>query len=191
MFRVFNLGIVLGIAAAAALVYFVPIVDQHRETSLIVVHANRGNTESFHISLPRDRIMAGVPGPSQMTPAGLEWPEYDFLSNIQAELFKVRNDDGVVIGTASRMSGKSQEIGSFVEWTIHFPARGSMFVAMAASPSADGYREGRLRAGTREFLALNGSVVERFVREEDEFDPETTGRIELISSLVGPAEEVE
>ncbi len=191
MYKTFNLGIVLGIVAAAALVYLYPVVDQHREVSLITVHANGGNSESFHIGLPGDRIMAGVSGAPESTPVGLEWPEYDFLANIQAELFKVRNENGIVIGVASRMSGSSEQHGSFVEWAVHLPARGSMFLAMAASPSADGFREGKFRAGTREFLTLHGTARERFVREVDDPDSENVGRLELSVTLVGPAQEVE
>ena len=191
MFRTFNLGIVLGIAMAAMLVYFFPVVDQHRENSLISVHANGGNSESFHIRLPDDRIMAGVSGTPRSTPPGLEWPELDFLANVQTELFKIRNEKGVVVGAASRMSGKSEQYGSFVEWAVHLPARGTMYVSMAPNPSPDGYREGSLRAGTREFLTLNGVVLERFVKDDFNPDSDGAGRIELAAALVGPAEELE
>ena len=191
MLKIFNLGIVLGIAAAAALVYLYPVVDQHREPSLITVQTNGGNLESFHIRLPGDRIMAGVTGSPESTPSALEWPEHDFLANMQTELFKVRNEKGVVIGAASRMSGSSEQHGSFVEWVVHLPARGSMFVTMAANPSADGYRKGKLRAGTREFLTLNGTVIERFVNEVGDSDFDNMGRIELVTALVGLADELE
>jgi hypothetical protein len=190
LFKTFNFGIVLGIAAAAALVYVYPAVDLHREASLIAVHANGGNSESFHIMLPGDRIMAGVPGAVAATPPDLEWPDHDFLGNIQAELFKVRNENGVVVGAASRISGSSKKSGPFVEWTVHLPARGTMFVTMAPRPSADGFRKGKLRAGTREFLTLHGTIVERFVAETDDPDSENTGRLELQTALVGPVEEV-
>lgn len=191
LFKTFNLGILLGIAAAAAFVYLYPLVDLHRESSLIAVHANGGNSESFHIRLPGDRIMAGVPGLPESTPPGLEWPDHDFLANIQTELFKVRNENGIVVGAASRMAGSSEQHGLFVEWAVHLPARGSMFLTMASSPSADGFREGSLRAGTREFLNLHGTVLERFVQESDDPDFESTGRLELLAALVGPAEEVQ
>ena len=191
LFKTFNLGIVLGIALAAALVYFSPVVDQRREQSLISVHANGGNSELFHISLPEDRIMAGVPGRPNPTPAGLEWPEHDFLANIQTELFKIRNENGVVVGAASRMSGTTELHGPFVEWMMHLPARGTMFVTMGPSPTSGGFRQGNLRAGTREFLTLNGIVLERFVREEGDPELGSVGRIELAAALVGPAEDVE
>jgi hypothetical protein len=191
LFRTFNLGIVLGIALAAAFVYFYPVVDQYRERSLISVHANGGNSELFHISLPEDRIMVGVPGAARPTPPGLQWPEHEFLSDIQTEIFKIRNDEGKVVGAANRMSGKSKAFGPFVEWVLHLPARGTMFVTMSASPSPDGYRQGNLRAGTREFQNLNGAVLERFVKDEFDFESDTVGRIELAAALVGPVEELE
>ena len=71
-------------------------------------------------------------------------------------MFKLRNENGVVIGAASRMYGKSEQHGSFVEWVLHLPARGSMYITMGPNPSSNGYREGTLRAGTREFLTLQG-----------------------------------
>jgi hypothetical protein len=191
MFKTFNLGVVLGIALAAAVVYAYPIVDQHRERSLISVHANGGNSELFYINLPDDRIMAGVPDSLRPTPPGLEWPAYDFLTDIQTEIFKLRNEDGIVVGTANRMSGNTGEHGPFIEWVLHFPARGSIFVTMGVEPLAEGVRQGNLRAGTREFLPLNGVVLERFVQED--IDPElgAVGRIELAAALVGPLDEVE
>ena len=191
LLKTFYFGIVLGIAAAAAFVYFYPVVDQHREPSLIAVLPNGGNSESFYIRLPGDRIMAGVSGSTEATPSALDWPEYDFLVNMQTELFKVRNEKGVVIGVASRLSGTSEQHGSFVEWVVHLPARGSIFITMAANPSADGYREGNLKAGTREFLTLNGAVIERFVNEVDDSDSDDMGQIELVTAFVGLAEELE
>lgn len=191
MFRILYIGIALGIVFAATLVVFVPAVDQQRERSLITVHANGGNSESFHARLPDDRIMAGVADAPRLTPPGLEWPELDFLANIQTELFKIRNENGIVVGTASRMSGKSEQHGSFVEWTVHLPARGTMYVTMDPTPSPNGYREGSLRAGTREFLTLDGVVLERFVKDSLSSDPDGTGRIELAAALVGSGEELE
>lgn len=188
MIRTFYLGVVLGLAAAAALVYLYPLVDLHREPSLITVQANGGNSETFQINLPGDRIMAGVTGTQESTPPELEWPEYAFLSNIRTELFKVRNSNGVVIGTASRIYGSGAPLGGFVEWTVHLPARGSMFLTMAATLSEQGFRKGKLRAGTREFRTMHGTIVERFFRETENAESESAGRIELVTALIGTAE---
>ena len=191
LFKTFNLGIVLGIALAASIVYFYPLVDQHREQSLIAVHANGGNSESFHIRLPDDRIMAGVSGQQRSTPPGLIWPEIEILQGIQTELFMIRNENGVVVGTASRMSGNSEQHGSFVEWAMHLPARGTMYVSMQANLSPDGFREGSLTSGTREFRTLSGVVLERFIKDDFGPNPDGAGRIELAAALVGPAVELE
>jgi hypothetical protein len=188
LFKTFNLGIVLGIVAAAVLVYFYPAVNQHREPSMITVQPNGGNVELFNIRLPGDRIMAGVSGLPVTTPPGLEWPEHDFLTSVQAELFKVRNNNGVVIGTASRLSSSSGQLAPFVEWTVHLPARGSMFLKMSTDPSADGFRAGILKAGTREFLTRKGTVIERFVSAADDPESDDVGRIELHANLVGLTE---
>ena len=141
--------------------------------------------------LPDNRVMAGVPDAQRSTPPGLDWPELDFLANIQDEICKVRNENGVVVGVASRMSGKSDQHGSFVEWVVHLPARGTMYVSMDPDPSPDGYREGSLRAGTREFLTLNGVVLERFVKNDFGLDSDGAGRIELAAALVGQPVDLE
>ena len=88
MLRSFIAGILLGVAGAAAGLYYLPVVNQAREQSLIVVHPNHGNTESFHINIPMDRIMIGAPSQEEPVPAGLEWPSDEKFSGTRAELFK-------------------------------------------------------------------------------------------------------
>ena len=186
MLKSFYLGIILGAGAAAAAVYFYPAVNLHREHSLVQAHANGGYSESFHIEVPSDRIMAGVAGLPETTPPGLDWPDYDFLANIRTELFKVRNEKGVVIGAASRLYGSSELHGPFVEWTVHLPARGTLYMTMEPDASSEGHRDGMLRAGTRDFETLNGTIVERFVAVDDDPDSGSVGRLELVTTLVGP-----
>jgi hypothetical protein len=69
---------------------------------------------------------------------------------------------------------------------LHLPARGSMFLRMQLKPSADGLRNGLLMAGTREFEVLNGGVSEYFNTDVADSEYEVTGRLELVTSLVGP-----
>lgn len=184
MFRTFNIGILLGVAMAAALLYFVPAVDQHREPSLISVKANGGNTESFHINLPSDRIMLGVAGPGLAVPAALEWPTVPVLANARTELFKIRDDNDVVVGVASRIAGSGASIGALSEWTLHLPARGTLYLVMQPVADAAAYRKGTLRAGTREFRDMQGYITERFVGIGAD---SSVGRIELTTALVGIA----
>jgi hypothetical protein len=172
---------------AGALIYFAPAVDLHRQTSLMSVQPNGGNAETFRINLPRDRILVGLPGADNTIPSGMPWPSEEEFGDFQAEMFKVRDQNDVVIGVASRLASAADG-SSFIEWTVHLPARGTMYVQMDLSPTADGYREGVLLAGTRDFESLNGSVKEQFVAEVEDDDFDTQGRIELMTALVSPLE---
>ena len=189
MLKTFIFGIASGVVIAAGLLYFVPAVDQYREASLISVQANGGNTESFHVNLPHDRIVAGA-ADKDTIPASLQWPGLSILGDAQVELFKIRNRNDVVIGVASRISGTGAASGTLLEWTLHLPARGTLYANLQRQPDDAGRRSGKLRAGTREFAAMTGSINERFVRpdaaQEGEVDFE--GRIELVTALVGSPE---
>ncbi len=185
MFKTFVIGIFLGVLGAGAAVYLVPAVDLHRERSLIEVQANGGNIEEFSISLPRDRILLGSVDTRSAIPTGLEWPGGQQLDGLQAELFKVRNREDAIIGVASRMASATEEKGSFVEWTLHFPARGTVYARMQPSPTVDGFRNGRVRGGTRDFEHLTGTARERHVAMNNE-NSDSQGRIELQVALVAP-----
>lgn len=189
MFKTFIFGIVLGLLAAAGVVYFVPVVDQHREPSLVSVEPNGGNRETFHINLPQDRIISGAAGASM--PETLEWPATGTLANARAELFKVRDGHDVVVGVACRISGSGETTGSVVEWTLHLPARGTLYLTMQPVGEATGYRRGLMRTGTREFAGMTGRVEERFVDLGGDSPDATTstGRIELATALFGAASE--
>ena len=184
MFKTFSFGVIVGIAAAGALLYFVPAVDQGRERSIISVQANGGNREAFHVNLPTDRIFSGRSGAGETFPAGVNWPESLDVTNAQAELFKVRNDAEQVVGVASRISADDDQ--PFVEWVLHMPARGTLYLLLDSSPTAAGNRTGSLHAGSREFADLRGSVIEQYRSEPGEEGENSAGRLELITVLVGP-----
>jgi hypothetical protein len=183
LFKTLILGIILGVFGAGALVYSVPTVDIHRERSLMTVKPNGGNLELFRINLPRDRILVGLPDVEKSIPAGLDWPGAEFLGDTQAELFFVRDDNNTVVGVASRLASSSEATGPFIEWVVHFPARGTIYVDMELAPGDDGFRNGTLRAGTRDFLTLTGNVREQFVSDVD--DSDVQGRIILEAALLG------
>ena len=189
MFKTFIAGILLGIAGAAAALYYFPAVNQSRELSMIVVHPNRGNTESFHVNIPMDRVMIGAPSQQEPLPVGLEWPVDPLFADTRAEVFKIRNGKDAVVGVASRIAANDASSGDIVEWVLHLPARGSAYVIMRAEPLEDGYRTGSLAAGTREFAPLVGRVTEHWVADTSGAEDAPTGRIELTTAFV--AEEVE
>ena len=182
MLKTFIFGIVLGIAAAAGALYAYPAVDQHRETSIVTVAPNGGNIEAFHVNVPMDRIMVGAQGRQQALPPGMAWPEDEKLSDVRVELFKVRNARDVVIGVASRTAVGSS---GAIDWVLHLPARGSLYVSMAEAATEGAYRRGGIRAGSREFAPLSGFMTERWVA--DDSGEQGHGRIELATRYVGQA----
>lgn len=188
MIKTFALGIILSIGASVAVLHYMPAVNHVRENSMITVIPNVGNTEVFHANVPMDRIMIGAPRQDSPLPAGLDWPDDERLSGIRAELFKIRNANDTVVGVASRIAG-SDENDDIVEWVLHLPARGSVYVTMQPSADAGGYRTGELRTGTNEFSDLLGQVIERWVADASGIDLAPDGRIELITAFVAVSEE--
>jgi hypothetical protein len=118
-------------------------------------------------------------------PIDLRWPDEDVLDGAEVEVFKVRNTNGIVIGTASRISNKKDDSGPFIQWMMHLPARGTLFARMNLGTSEGGIRHGLLIVGTREFETLNGSVREFYNAEAKDEDLDITGRLELVTALVG------
>ncbi len=183
MIKTFIFGVVLGLAGAFTALHFVSAVDQHRESSIISVTRNGGNTEVFHVKLPIDRIMTGAQGQANPLPPGMEWPSDPMFSNVRAELFKLRNARDAVVGVASRFALSDPEFGDTIEWVLHLPARGSVFARMSPQP-VDRMRVGDLSAGTREFGSVSGQLSERWVADTSGSSGELTGHIELSMSSV-------
>jgi hypothetical protein len=184
LLKTFLFGILLGIAVAAGALYAVPVVDQYREVSIVSVAPNGGNRESFHINIPVDRVMVGQAGESSDLPPGLKWPKDDILANVSTEIFKLRNSKNAVIGVAARTVSKEDD-ADLIDWIIHLPARGSLFVNMETQPREGGQRIGQLRAGSREFDDLTGFVAESWVSDTSGEEDAPIGRIELLATYVG------
>jgi len=168
---------------AAGALYSFPAVDQFREVSIVSVAPNGGNSESFHIKIPVDRVMVGATGNESGVPIGLTWPTDDIFENVSTEVFKIRNVRDAVIGVAARTVAKEGET-DITEWIIHLPARGSLFVNMEPQPKAGSPRIGQLRAGSQEFDDLQGFVAESWVSDASGEDGAPQGRIELLATYV-------
>lgn len=187
MLKTFFLGVLLGLLATAGVLYAVPVVDQVRETSIVTVAPNGGNIETFRINIPMDRVLNGVPGQASPLPPGLNWPDHELLAYSRTEMFKIRNARGTVVGVAVRNAAEGAE-EIIVDWVLHLPARGAIFVNMNAAPSDSGYRLGKIRAGSREFAPLNGFMTERWVENESADEDAPQGHIELVTTYVGQLE---
>ncbi|MDX1403494.1 MAG: hypothetical protein R3192_03100 [Woeseiaceae bacterium] len=185
MGKTLTVGILLGLGVAAGITNSISLVDLHREPSQISVQANGGNVETFRIDLPRDRIFVGLAGEQKTLPADIDWPQDARFGNFQAELFKVRDRNDVVVGVASRMASASEPTGAFIEWVLHLPARGTLSLHMDVNPAPEGHRNGRMLAGSGEFATMVGEAREQFFSEVAGGDASVQGRIELITILVG------
>lgn len=183
LLKTFLVGIVLGLAAAAGALYAVPVVDQVREASIVTVAPNGGNTEVFHVNIPMDRIVSGAPGRVSVPPE-LQWPADEALAGIRTELFKIRNARDAVVGVAVRAAAEGDG-DVVIDWVLHLPARGSMFVNMDVTPREGGFRIGEIRAGSQEFATLSGFMTEHWVVNESADEDAPAGRIELQATYVG------
>ena len=188
LLKTFIIGIILGVAAGAAGLYFVPLVDQARERSIVDVTPNGGNKEVFHANIPDDRILIGAADQIPAVPEGLDWPADELFANTRAELFKIRNADDLVVGVASRIAATNED-GGLIEWAVHLPARGSVYLTMQPAMSEDSYRLGSLRAGSREFSGWEGSVAERWVAAAGGTEGAVAGKIELTTRFVAVAKD--
>ncbi len=188
MLKTFLIGIILGIIAAAGALYAKPVVDQTREISYVSVAPNGGNRETFRINIPVDRVMIGAADQSSGLPAGLAWPDDDILATVSTEMFKVRNERDVIIGIAARTVAVEGD-SSVIDWVLHLPARGSLFINMDSTAVEGGHRVGELRTGTKEFQSMVGFVAERWVSDTSGDEDAPDGRIELLATYVSRVEE--
>lgn len=187
MLKTFFIGVLLGLAAAAGTLYAVPMVDQVREASIVSVAPNGGTIETFRINVPTDRVAIGAAGQSAPMPPGLDWPDDLLLAYSRTELFKIRNARDAVIGVAVRNAAEGAEAVT-IDWVLHLPARGSLFVNMESAPRDGGYRLGEIRSGSREFAPMRGVMTERWVKNDSNEEDAPRGHIELVATYVGELE---
>lgn len=190
MFKTFLVGILLGLVAAAGVLYAIPLVNQQREVSHIFVAPNGENRESFRINIPDDRIMVGAAQGVSTLPVDLQWPVADVLAGVSAQMYKLRNEREVVIGVAARTVAIEQGKET-IDWVLHLPARGSLFASMNLVAEEDGQRFGGVRAGTREFALTRGNITEGWVADDSGAEDAPDGRIELLAAYQSIAEQAE
>jgi hypothetical protein len=174
LLRIFISTFVLGVLLSLLIARIYPLPDVQRLSSNAEVLANGGREEVFQIRLPDDRL--GSPRAATVAP----FPQQAFArtgkNNILAELFRLRNSDGKVIGLASKMSGKialGQQLSrDNVDWMVMIPGRGALLMStqgMPANPAKyypddytglDPSRSGRVIEGTWEFAGLTGFFLE-------------------------------
>lgn len=186
MKKTFLLGLLLGIGGAVWFAGWYPVVDPVRFPSESGVARNGGRTESFHIQIPDDRVLRAV-SPAAAGPAmpdGVISLPAD-AGDAAAELYRLRNASGKVIGLASRVWHGGD--APYTDWTLLLPARGAVYLtaAGAGNPAAgaDVPRPvlGDVIGGSREFSGIVGSYSEEWTIEERDADGRPVGDIEIMT----------
>ena len=131
--------------------------------------------------------MIGAPSQQEPVPPGLIWPSDELLANVRTELFKIRNSRDTVVGVAVRNAAEV-DTTDLIDWVLHLPARGSVYVNMSPDAMEGGYRIGKFRTGTREFGALAGTMTESWIVDTSGEEDAPDGRIELFLRFVSVRE---
>ncbi|MGI9309562.1 MAG: hypothetical protein ACR2P6_09880 [Gammaproteobacteria bacterium] len=177
MSRYFLTAYIIGIALSLLGAHYYPLPDHARFRSRIETLPNGGREENFEIRIPSDRL--GIPRYAGV--AAFPQPAFAAESQdaITAELYRLRDSEGLVIGIASKItataadsSGRAQSVS---DWTLTVPARGALLLHQTNKPGlrawstvgtqvlSDGPRDdkrGEALKGTNEFSGLAGSYVE-------------------------------
>lgn len=128
-------GVTLTVLAAAVF----PLPQHQRYRSSIHVLANGGRQEDFTIEWPRDRIQVVAPdsggllskagGGAVLSPSG--------GPVASAEVFRLRDDAGNIIGLASRTTtatpGRDGRAVQATDWMLLIPSRGALFLSQLNS----------------------------------------------------------
>lgn len=112
MKRLFQLGLVIGLAGTLAAAWFLPWVEYTRYRSEARVVANTGRLEQFVVRLPSDRIGDPIRSASGTEAATIEH-------------FRLRDTAGNVIGLAARHR-VSREGNDEISWFLAVPSRGTI-----------------------------------------------------------------
>jgi hypothetical protein len=149
----FLAGVVVAVAAAVLL----PLPEHPRFPSRISVQPDGGRREDFIIRWPADRIVLPRDernSQSSIAAAGATVLEDTAGQRVSAELFRVRDTAGNVIGVASRMAGIGGALGtghSTSGWMLVIPSRGSLFLTQ--SDTADVTARERISGGVPQVIA--------------------------------------
>jgi hypothetical protein len=202
LIRVFLVSFVLGLLATVVVARFFPFPEPPRVYSEASALANGGREEVFLIRLPEDRL--GSPRAATTS----DFPQQSFSAvgkhRIMAELFRIRDAKGRVIGIASRMNGTvpDQQQGSeaATDWMLLLPGRGALVMSRAAV-EVGGERKfqvdrmgfsfansGPLIAGSGDFAELSGFYEEATDVEKIDSRGQVHGLVRLRTRLRSAAE---
>jgi len=132
--RLFVAAFLAGIAVVIVSAGLLPLPDHVRYASSITVVPNGGRQERFVIHWPRDRVRLpqAVPGAAPMLTPGSAVLAQPAGMPAAAELFRLRDVAGNVIGIAAKTTGAIARPGHALEstshWVLLIPARGALLL---------------------------------------------------------------
>ena len=195
-----------GFLSAFALVLlaagFYPLPSHIRYLSENIVLPNGGRQETFTIELPSDRIALPKFARTALYPQQRFSP--DGQGRITAEMYRLRNSRGTVIGIATKMTGRvpgtAPRSAWVSDWILLLPSRGALLlnqvnarralqpvattpieVQVTAGPAPEG--AGIVIRGTDEFAGLRGTYSETLRVEHIDAGGVTHGQIDLVTRL--------
>ncbi len=177
---------------------FYPLPEPAKIYSQATVLTNGGREEVYVIRLPDDRL--GSPRAA----ATADFPQQAFAAGgserVLAELFRVRNAEGEIVGLATRMNGKvtgaADTPETVTDWMLLLPGRGALLmsrgsVAAGADPDFPVDRmgfsfvnSGAVVSGTGDFAGLVGFYQEETKIERVDDDGQAYGVVTLSARLL-------
>jgi hypothetical protein len=145
--RIFYASLIAGLALTLLAAGLMPLPEHYRYRSSIGVLTNGGRQEDFTIDWPRDRVTVAPTGSLQSAGGALMLQAADGAW-ASAELFRLRDVAGNVIGLASRTTStvspaRAQPVQA-TDWMLYVPSRGALFlrqfnaIDVAPRPRANG-----------------------------------------------------
>lgn len=187
MKNAFIFGLVAGLAATFGLAFAAPFLAQERVRSETRVENNGGRLEFFEIDFSKDTLVQapGVESEAPLVPGEVSWFADLAPFTGLAAVYRLRNESGVVIGTASRVRGLRAD--EDVEWVLHIPPRGTLILSGISIDSAEA---GEIRAGLGEFGELAGDWQAQ-LDEDSVWRFRTSVRTRMPSDDLPPEDEID
>jgi hypothetical protein len=202
LIRLFLASFLTGALLTALAAHFYPLPQAPRAYSQAEVLANGGREEAFFIRLPEDRV--GDPRAAATAPFPQQTFAADGQERIVAELFRLRDAGGNLIGLASRMNGMvAGEDGlaqPVTDWMLLIPGRGALMMgrgAVATGSAPEFYvdrlgfsfvNSGPIISGSGEFAGLTGFYGEETEIDKVDSDGQAFGQVKLTTRLQAGAQ---
>jgi hypothetical protein len=133
--RLFYGFVALGVALTIALAAVYPLPENERFRSSIAVIPDGGRQESFTIQWPQDRLQPALAASNLEVAGGAAVLRVDGAPGASAEVFRLRDMAGNVVGLASRSTSVRGAPGGVVaegsDWVLLLPSRGAVFMTQA------------------------------------------------------------